>query len=265
MDEKQPSTPEHGIRISEAVILALAPALAYYFTHSYERGYCESFGLPASLIHVELSTVLFVTGALFGLVYTVFLVINVMVSFLKLEGPHMNHPLIIFVINNWMMFVVATMLLFVYKFNKTGWFLFFTVVSFVFWMEFIPALIFRKRAPTLGERLNIFLEQVRQSAKLFGIIGARYGKNIVLLLILTYTINYIAISMGRSEAENKTSYLYSDVNDNLYVSRIYGDKAFLFSIDNASNTPKKDFVILNINQYPRIKFTLKHIGKLNFK
>ena len=262
MDDKQP---EQRNRFSEAVVLAMAPALAYYFSHSYELGYCENFGLPASLIRVELSTVIYVMGALFGLGYTILIVLNMIVSPFKFEGPHMNTPIFIFIKNNWFAFIISIVMLFVYRFNKTGWLLFAIVVFFLFWMEFLPALIFRKAAPTLGERLNKFSEEGKYAFKLFGMIGAKYGKHVLLALILIYTTNYVARSMGRAEAENTTAFLYSDVTDNMYVSRIYGDKAFMFTIDNTTNTPNKNFVVLNLNQYPKLKFTLKHTGKLNLQ
>lgn len=68
--------------LSEGVLLAAVPGYAYALAYEYEQNYLERFGFPASLVRVDLVTVLWVLGALISSLVLVFWIANLGFLFL---------------------------------------------------------------------------------------------------------------------------------------------------------------------------------------
>lgn len=73
--------------ITDGIIVAASPVVAYLFTWVYEAGYCSIFGIPRSFISLSLTTVFVVAGGLLFVGAVLFCLSNLIVI-VGLVGPH---------------------------------------------------------------------------------------------------------------------------------------------------------------------------------
>jgi predicted MFS family arabinose efflux permease len=94
-----------GLPISETILLAASPLLAYVFTFVYQAGYFDTFKLPYQFISVNLTDVLNIGGRVLGVFIFVLGVINFLSTILPKSIYHypslerrMSHLLLLFLL-----------------------------------------------------------------------------------------------------------------------------------------------------------------------
>jgi len=58
--------------LTEGVVLATVPIIAYYSAYQYEVGYYRAFGAPENLISVDISTLIAFGSATLGIIFILY-------------------------------------------------------------------------------------------------------------------------------------------------------------------------------------------------
>jgi len=229
--------------VPEALFIALLTAGAYWLTFRYEAGYLSGFGLPPHLVEVSLQTTLTVTFAVSGVIWALFMIINLVLMFWP------SHPAI-----QDKVFRVGIMLLFPfwhlfnYGLRVQDWIIY--VISFVFIMGFEliwPLLIFRDKQ-TLLERFisDEIAESGARGRTIAGRIFAAFGPAAYSLLLLFILGSFLAHSAGRAKAvTQKDFFVFIDTPD-IAVIRMNRDMILAIPFDRKTKILERQVVIRKI-------------------
>ncbi len=81
-EREQPTSPR---LISDAILLALAPAVAYGIAFAYESGFAKHFTIPLRLISISIEDFFLAVGAIFALAVLLFWLANLALSLVPEE------------------------------------------------------------------------------------------------------------------------------------------------------------------------------------
>ena len=62
--------------LTEGVVLATVPIIAYYSAYQYEVGYYRAFGAPENLISVDISTLIAFGSATLGIIFVLYSIMD---------------------------------------------------------------------------------------------------------------------------------------------------------------------------------------------
>lgn len=220
--------------LSEGIVLALSPIVAYFLAYQYEIGYFSFFGVPTELVTVDISTLLVIGSAsVFFLTY-LFQLGDVLIDMtpeklLKLTGK--VRPFILLLLGFLFMWIV-----------------------FVFFSNFR----WRKSIVVPAWVTLLFLMQY---------LSARYCKNraipdkVFTLLVIAIIGVGLFRYIGKWNAENQRSFAVLPDQPGAFVIRKMGDGLLLGKYDEKSRTTFKTFQILSFSGQP-IAIEKRDIGHL---
>src|SRR5688572_8430631 len=84
------SEQKSSLRVTDAIILALASAGAYLFAFFYERGFASFFGIPTQLINVSLVTLLIFGASTFTFLYVLAYLIEATLPLMRFKYPYLQ-------------------------------------------------------------------------------------------------------------------------------------------------------------------------------
>jgi hypothetical protein len=256
------SSTEKSFSLSETMLLAVVPAIAYYFSYTYERGYFQAFGLPLDMVRVELTTILSFTAAILTLAIFMFNISNAIIPYFGDEENRSSQPLIKYIWSRMPVLFLAFIYIYIYDFRNTGWIYFGAILLLIILIDILPVLLSRKKEVSFLEQLNIDIFSGYKGKHLVTTIRKKYGVSAIYFLVCIILGNGISHSMGEAEATRKTKFLVPFTNKELLVAKIVEDKALCISIDNLTGKIKSGFVIINISQNNEIAFDVKNVDRI---
>jgi hypothetical protein len=231
--------------LSEAIIVALASASAYYFSYTYEKAFLSYFGIPQQFITIDITTILSFGAIIFGALILTFPALNM---FTILLSRTKNEYLVRLVRPYWIfLFLILTHF---YFFGLDKWTLliaYLVVCLFFIFFDFIFPLITQRGKKTYTEKLQTQEEIESQFRSLPQEVGIRYGRDtatLVMLLIMGYLISSNA---GLAEAMHQKSFLFTNTQPQLVVIRIYSDRLICAQYDDVNNEILPQFSIIELD------------------
>lgn len=246
------------LRLWMPLLIAVAPAFGYGLAYVHERGYCALYHIPADLIHLNLTTVLFAIAASMGGVALLF-----WLGFMAMTIPQDTSAT---KKNIYLSSILFLFLLFFGVFYLTVEE--FKELSIAFGVFLFSIFVFPRILPWLigkfspkGERRETLMDRLVKNKYV------RYGYVAILVIAFIFVSAYLA---GRADAWNKEIFLVPSSNPELVVLKVYGDNIIcgrlvqesdeiglgptidilrLDDIPNLTLTPIK--VKLSFTQYPK--------------
>lgn len=255
--EKQ--TPKNWV--SDALIIAAFPIVAYVITYAYESGYAGIFGIPSQFIALNLITFLVVTGALTGVILSLFMYAN----FILLILPKSDSPLFRGIIKLFPMILLSVAYLILYGKLWHYWIIPIGVIALIFLIEFGFPLITQKGRPSYREKYD---EQEKLESNVKGIfeyVIPLVGRGPAIAIVYLSIFLILSSEAGRSRALKQDEFLIIKASPELVVLRIYGEKLICAPFDRTTKEITRTFTILKTGDDPNLKLSLEKVGPLHIK
>ena len=264
MSESESDKSRNKTWLSEAVILFLAPALAYFLAYRYEQGYCGTFGLPSYFIKPDLSDILiFVTAAM---VYWVcwFWVFDAWLDMGKINPDLRLRPWQHLLKRYSSLFTIFMVVVVLYAefWRKWIWFLLFLLIFPL--LDVISTCLKSPEGKTFTEKWHRTNAWVDDDGLVFR-IRSRLGRSGALLFAFVLLGSIFAYLVGNSQALRQDTFLVPSSNTNAIVVHSFGEKFICVVIDPNTKKPTKDFFLLPMTSNEHVEFKLKQVGPLNFQ
>lgn len=222
-----PNPPRHNW-LSEGILIAAASFVGYLLTYAYEIGLATEFGIPTTLIEVNLNNLLYLI-TLFGAVAVMIfqIIYNALDDIKYLTATALKKTIVVLLAVAAGGFHVVSQLLHGHgKYRIWFW----AIVAVVGVIVFVPPLFKRGKAgKSYSERFTIFWAQRRGSQRL------RHGDATFIVwigLVLLFLIAQpIASEAGRVAAQDMEYFEVLTDESNTVVLRVYADKMVTAKFD----------------------------------
>jgi len=249
---------------SEGIFAALMPIFGYLIAYRYETGFAEEFDIPSSLVVVDLSKTLRVTGILIFLYILILGFLDIRIQVGKSENA---------IIRSIGRFLIPLFLLFGYIVlqGTSGLYVipWGIIIALTLIVEFVLPLVrerktkgykkkLEKQEEGLYQRDNSFISRMikgkEDDSGLF-----RYAF-VVLILISIFYINLF----GSSEAKQKTKFLVIKSSPELVVLREYSQIFICAEFDRKNRTVQNVFYLKSFDFIAEqgLKMELEILGQL---
>lgn len=258
-----------SLRVTDAVLLAIASSGAYLLSFLYERGYAKYFGIPPEFINVSLVNLLIFGAGIVSFIVGGYLFFDLVFPFIRPKHPYLAFwaPVIA------VLFFIAVLLP-LFLFGWVGLWFFLVLLGVWFLVVFIflvwPLIVHRKHGGWM-KRYDKQFEQAVNEAKtvelervhLQAFIGGRLGyKNFGLLIFLLIQSTILSGAAGNFKAEKQEDFLITNTTPTMVVLRVYGDNMICAPLDRNAKEVKKSFVILKIAEDKKLMLNLEKVGPL---
>jgi hypothetical protein len=250
--------------ISDALLLALVPAIAYGMTYLYEAAYCDAFRIPRQLISISPTTVLTVVFALISSLVTLIFIVNFLGGILYpaiLEVPlgRAIHSMIIPVLGIIMFFVLNRPTV-----SLGHWVGYSVVVLFLLFLTFAFPLITNRDKTSYVDKLK---GQEEMETK-FSLLSDRFRLipfPLRQILILSAVCLWAAHLLGGGDALNQTVFMTPLQHTDKVVLRQYGDRLIVANFDRSTKVVRPEFSFIPIESADiasATNFKLEAVGPL---
>ena len=263
-EPKEPSVQSTRWRLSEAALLAVIPAYAFYLAFRYETGIADYYGYPNYLIAVSLENVFIAFGAVLLFAIFLFFVVNFIFSVVAEENQEnlvYFAPLIVSVL-----IVLSDIIL-----RKRELIEFAILNGFVFLFclfIYLPPLFSRKKYGGYFASLKASedAEDVVKRRSIIGKISLRVGYHSFLaIIILLFFMPGLASSVGHRDARLKSSYLVFEKDKEFVVLKTYGETMICAPFNRKEKTFDQTFFLRPLTSNPEIAFNAERVGPLKPK
>ena len=225
--------------LTDSVLLAVIPAMAYVLAFAFEYGYYFAYGFPQELISIDLNRV-FVAGVIF-LGGVLLLLVPATAVLAVLPSEHPLTPAIAQAAT----FVLAYLVFLVYywRFDMVAWFLGLLLLWHLGYKFGLPLLTqrgvhgfiqkFRRHAQRQQERTTVFRMALRM-------LGPTQGAIVVYFFVALV----LAVSFGWSLAREQVYYFVVPGQPERVVLRIYGDSIILAPFDRHTRQILPEYTVL---------------------
>lgn len=255
---------KQGIRgwITEGIIIAVIPILAYLVTFSYEVGYAGFFLIPQNLITLNIINFFAVCGVLLSLFVILLWPILIYIDLVKKETNVITLRFVkLFPFYLWL---VVNELLYGFTLWRE-WILSLIIAIILSIIEFGAPLLSQRHKGSYNEKLKADLEADLKTETIFDRLLQFLGWKIYLFTLIFIFMLLISYNVGRAEALKKVNFLVVDTSPEVAVLRIYGDYLICVPFDRGSREVQRSFVILNMSESFKTTLKLEKIGPLHPK
>jgi hypothetical protein len=234
----------------------------YFIAYAYELGYGNFFGIPSSLIRLNLVIIFASALGLFWLILCVGGVLNAIYPLLPKRGSHIFRGLVHLA----PVFVVYLPLLFIYANTPRFWFvakLSAIWLALLLFVEFVwPLITQRGKATYIGKleaqkdldiRLDDLMSRITSTPK--GLAGVRLVLGLALLFYFSY-------ALGQSAAMRQKSFLLLGGKEDVALLRIYNGKFIGAHFDRKTKKIDRTLIILDTSQQNELRLIWEKIGPL---
>jgi len=217
--------------LTEGIMLAAVPIIAYYSAYQYEMGYYRAFGAPENLIQVDMSTFIAFGSAILGLIFTLYIFMETFWHWLHDKLLEMSwKKTLISLITIYLLLWLFFDLLYEYRWIKT-------------------ALL------SAGIVLLILLFRISKNGV--------YPKWLFLLVITASLLDLTCQGIGQSSARKQTKFTVLENGNYTFVIRRIGDYFLCSTYNPQTRSFIKTFQILPI-QETGLNIEYNEIGPLRF-
>jgi len=225
--------------LTESVLLAAIPVMAYLLAFGFEYGYYLAYGFPQELISIDLNRV-FAAGVVFlGGVLLVLIVTTVVLALLPSE-----HPLTPALAQAVTLTVAYLIFLFYYdRFDIFAWILGLLLLWYLVYKFVIPLLA--QRGVSGYVRKYSTHEQIRQTrGTLFRIMLRTFGPTPGIILVYFFIAVILSVTFGWRLAAERAYYFVVPGSPERVVLRIYGDSIVLARLDRPMRQILREYTVL---------------------
>lgn len=247
--------------ITDSIIVAISPIIAYLIVYSYEIGYAKTFGIPLEFISINFSSFFVIASSLLNIILIPFLVINIFI--ILFHGS--NNP----IINQFKMYshvyIMLIGVLFAYApIWERIWPVFIFIIVFTA-ISFILPIFKHKEKGKYLDRLRAQQEEEAQTVDVSHYVYRFLGKNGYHIFIFIIVILFLSNIAGESTALKKEEFLISSDSSTTVVLRRYADN-FIYAKYNENNKELyPNFNIVKIDSNDETEYSIKKIGPLKVK
>jgi hypothetical protein len=232
--------------LSEATIIAVASASAYYFSYTYEKAFLSYFSIPQQFITIDITTILSFGAIIFGALILIFPALNMFTIILsRTKNEYLGR-----LVRPYWIFLFLILAHF-YFFGLEKWTLLITylVVCLIFaFFDFIFPLITQRGMKTYTEKLHAQEEIESQFKSLPQEVSIKYGRDTALLVMLLIMGYLISSNAGLAEAMRQKSFLFTNTQPQLVVLRIYSNRLICAQYDDVNNEILQQFSIIELGE-----------------
>jgi hypothetical protein len=256
-NELEKSTTKHWV--SEGLIIAAIPIVAYMITFSYETGFAGFFGIPREFIALNFTSVFIVAGALLGVLFFLFLLTEI----ISMVFPPSKDIIYRTSLPFFPLSLMCAALFILYGSYWREWIgsVVVTMLFALFWYGF--PLLTQRDKKGYRKKLEADEEAERQVKTPFDhairLIGGRKALIIILFLILLLDVSHHA---GHAAALKQEEFLVANTSPEMVVLRIYGDHLICAPFDRATKEVQRSFIVLKVADNPQLMLRLEKVGPL---
>jgi hypothetical protein len=239
------------------VSVALISAISYSLAFTYEAGFALYFGIPLSLIRVDLTTIFIAFGGIILIAWFLFLVADRMFIIIGQQKG---------IVRNKLFFLFPFILVFIFLLVRYGNFkeafyaspllILFLIIGI---MQFITALVPTKDKKSYIERLELQAKNAKPEPDLIRtFIKFPNGIVFIFAIVLIFLVFY---HTGRSEAYRQEKFLVFN-DSQAIVLRIYSDRVVCSSFDEKEKTIGNRLLIFDNATVAKLQFEWKKVGPL---
>jgi len=249
--------------ISEALVVACSPALAYLFAFTYEAGFAKVFKIPLSFIELNLTTV-FVVASAVGIVLVILLLfINYLYAFVV--TPFRQKKYLI-------PRICASFTMFIWFFAK---FLFFGPLLWKQWIGSLLTLIFVVMffflipLITQGSKRS-YLEKLKAHGAgapetLVSHISMHGGWRFVFYLYCLWLLVDLMGAAGQAKAMRQKEFFVPSASPDTVVLRIYRENLICAPFNKEGRTVQRSLIIHKLVESPPLTLRVEEVGPLSLK
>jgi hypothetical protein len=226
--------------ITEGIIIAFSPLIAYILLYFHEAGFLDTFSIPREFLTLELSSVIFTSSIILVLVTLGFVIVIPLIRYWNVIEEKM----------------ISSLILAVMFFSQFLWFLILGLKLFS--VIFLTLFVFYI--------LIIFISPIKMFVRRS--FNRIFGQDLApLLLSLVFLVSIINLMwpIGRMEASSKEEFPVIGGSPEMVILRIYGDKLICAPFDRATKEVKRVYVILKIADDLNLKLSLEKVGPLHIE
>ncbi len=250
-----PDTTKKSFRISDALLIATIPPIAYLFAFVFEAGYARVFSIPRELIAISVTNV-FIAGSSLLLI-GIFLVM--IIDLISMMLPDRPGPIGREIGGLVPMFVATA----AYAFYTLGTpnssslpgILVVWIVMLI--LQFVFPLISQRDEASYAKKLAAQAELQRSG--IVGSLARRFRQPYLLIYYLGLAL-FVTFYAGQASAFRQRDFLVANTNPECIVLRIYGEKAVCAHFNKNTKQVFAEFIILNLAEANAQEFTIKSLG-----
>ncbi len=262
MEYSEQSTPSSAW-ISEGILIASAPVVAYLLTLSYIGGYAGFFQIPTDFISINLSTLFSVAG---NIAFVAMLVYGLFLTFFLL-WPHTDSPVLKRALH---LFPFGALLwiqliFFGKRLHEWGGTLF--VVVLFGMLSFVSPLVGRSKGLSYTEKLREYdrRQSSRPSTVADHLIGSPLGRRLGTVALWAWFSLVASSSAGRFGAMWKQEFLVPASSPDCVVLISYGENMIVAPFDRKTKEVERSFSILKKGEDPKLLLSWEKVGPLQVK
>jgi hypothetical protein len=250
-------TTEKSSYISDAILIAAIPPIAYLFAFVFEAGYARVFSIPLEFISITLTNV-FLAGSSILLISLFLLILLDLISMIL---PDTSSP-IGRAIGTLVPLFLATL---AYVFYTLGtplssslpaiggvWFV-------IIFLQFIFPLITQRNKTSYSEKLAAGTR--RETSGILASLAHRFRQPYLLAYYLGLAL-YVTFCAGQSSAFRQHDFLVAHTSPECIVLRVYGDRAICAPFDAATHQVYTEFMLMRLAEINAQEFTVRSIGPI---
>ena len=249
--------------VSEAVIIACSPLVAYLLTFIYEAGFAGVFKIPLGFVELNLTTVFTMAAAVAATLFIVLIFFNPVYIFAvaPFRGKKYINRRIAGLVPILILFL-ASLILFGSLWKK--W-----IIPLIFLIVFISVAFF---LPLITQRSKgSYLEKIKADAgstepeDLYGSLERHLGWKYFYYLFCFFIFFLIVYSAGQAKAMKEKEFLVLASSPDTVVLRIYGDNIICAPFNRSAKEVQRSFIIHKVGETPPLELRLEKIGPLVLK
>jgi multidrug efflux pump subunit AcrB len=246
--------------LTEGLLVAGIPIVAYLLKYSYELGYADAFSIPWELITIDLPNILLLSVNLMLAGVVVLFLIAISMPFFKGENVILRSLIkslfSILIILPWL---VLSML----RHDKVILFLavgFFLLVQYGL---FVSPLLTQRGKMGYAARLAAAEFKLK---RLMNFLDYSFGWKLKHLIVVIFVLVSLVASIkliGESVGIGKVTFMVNKSSPEMVVLRVYGDKLICAPFDRTTKEVKRTFTILKTGDDPNLQLSLEKVGPLH--
>lgn len=242
MPEQKVEAEPRNASTDSAIAVLLLTAVSYAAAFSYERGYTHYFGVPATLVDVEIKSLLLCGAALLG----VFLVLPILQFVIRLWPTFLPQPVQRRLAGVVAIAVILLVALLLVRADRPLWIFAIAVLVYVLVDELLWPATRNRKAGSYSQRIAIADQDRLAKRHVLDVIGNRIGHGAVMVVILCVFSVGLSFMAGVGEARHQTEFL-APIGDDCIVIRKYGEILICVGIDESERKAQGAIKLLPIS------------------
>ena len=247
--------------LSDSIVIALSPVLAYILSYAYELGYTGHFGIPKELISVGIMNTLIMAGVLTVIAVPTFLLINILI--ILFHG--VDNPIVLILKDLLPFYLTAFAIVLAYGGLNDILVPFITaILLFTAFVFLFPLATHQEKKPYI-EKLKAQRESERALVNISSYIWHYFGNKGIVLFFILYIGCLLSYNSGIATAIKKEEFMLIPNNPNIVVLNKYGSSLVCAKFDEKSGTIYREYSIINMDNNQELTFVTKKVGRLTLE